>query len=91
VGPADAGRPRAAAGRGIVTPEDARAAYAARAAAAPRERCYRSCRYLMCRWCGDRYLAVDAASLDLDNAQAAQFAEFRPSVRLTTPPKEARP
>jgi hypothetical protein len=33
------------------------------------------------------WLWMEALSLALDNAVASQFAEFHPSVRLTTPPK----
>jgi hypothetical protein len=71
--------------------EDARAVYAARALVAPPVPCYRLLRYGCCRSCGPKLLAVEAASVALDCAQAAQFAEFRPDPRLTTPPKEARP
>jgi hypothetical protein len=71
----------------VTAVEAARAAYAVRAAAAPRTSCYRLIRYGCCRSCGPKVLAVEAASVALDCAQAMQFAEFRPDPRLTTPPK----
>jgi hypothetical protein len=66
----------------VTAVEDARAAYSLIADAAPRLACHRFRRYLGCLSCGPRLLAVDAASLDIDNAQAGARPYRGPSVGL---------